>query len=198
MEKFWDLKLLRYPQDIFKLNFNKIQNLEGWGILSSNNLKKAIEKSKSISLQKFIYSLGIRHIGLENAKLIAKQCITVSNFVNLIKEKKFDILINIDGIGETQINSLNKFFLNNTNQSVLQELKNYMKIENLENNNNGKLTNKTFMFTGKLSELSRSEAKDLIEKNSGKMLSSVNKNLNFLIIGENPTKKKIEQAKNLI
>ncbi len=197
VEKFWDLKLLRYPQDIFKLNFNKIQNLEGWGILSSNNLKKAIEKSKSISLQKFIYSLGIRHIGLENAKLIAKQCITVSNFVNLIKEKKFDILINIDGIGETQINSLNKFFLNNTNQSVLQELKNYMKIENLENNNNGKLTNKTFMFTGKLSELSRSEAKDLIEKNSGKMLSSVNKNLNFLIIGENPTKKKIEQAKKL-
>ena len=106
-------------------------------------------------------------------------------------------LTDIDGIGETQIRSLEKFFKNHINLKVFEELKNLMKIKNLEISDKGKLKNKTFMFTGKLSELSRSEAKDLIEKNAGKILSTVNKNLNFLIIGQNPTKKKVEQAKKL-
>ena len=70
-------------------NFNKIQNLEGWGILSSNNLKKAIEKSKSISLQKFIYSLGIRYIGEINANILANEFISIEN---LLKSKKIDNL----------------------------------------------------------------------------------------------------------
>ncbi len=197
VENFWNLKIIRFPQDIFKFNFDKIQKLDGWGSLSSNNLKDALEKSKNISLQKFIYSLGIRHIGLENAKLIAKQVKNINNLYKLILEKKFNSLLNIDGIGETQIRSLEKFFKNYINLKVFEELKNLMKIKNLEISDKGKLKNKTFMFTGKLSELSRSEAKDLIEKNAGKILSTVNKNLNFLIIGQNPTKKKVEQAKKL-
>ncbi|MFL2893686.1 MAG: NAD-dependent DNA ligase LigA [Candidatus Pelagibacter sp.] len=197
VENFWNLKIIRFPQDIFKFNFDKIQKLDGWGSLSSNNLKDALEKSKNISLQKFIYSLGIRHIGLENAKLIAKQVKNINNLYKLILEKKFNSLLNIDGIGETQIRSLEKFFKNHINLKVFEELKNLMKIKNLEISDKGKLKNKTFMFTGKLSELSRSEAKDLIEKNAGKILSTVNKNLNFLIIGQNPTKKKVEQAKKL-
>tara|TARA_S200000501_G_scaffold92238_1_gene85598 strand:+ start:6505 stop:8523 length:2019 start_codon:yes stop_codon:yes gene_type:complete len=197
VENFWNLKIIRFPQDIFKFNFDKIQKLDGWGSLSSNNLKDALEKSKNISLQKFIYSLGIRHIGLENAKLIAKQVKNINNLYKLILEKKFNSLLNIDGIGETQIRSLEKFFKNHVNLKVFEELKNLMKIKNLEISDKGKLKNKTFMFTGKLSELSRSEAKDLIEKNAGKILSTVNKNLNFLIIGQNPTKKKVEQAKKL-
>ena len=197
VENFWNLKIIRFPQDIFKFNFDKIQKLDGWGSLSSNNLKDALEKSKNISLQKFIYSLGIRHIGLENAKLIAKQVKNINNLYKLILEKKFNSLLNIDGIGETQIRSLEKFFKNHINLKVFEELKNLMKIKNLEISDKGKLKNKTFMFTGKLLELSRSEAKDLIEKNAGKILSTVNKNLNFLIIGQNPTKKKVEQAKKL-
>ena len=197
VENFWNLKIIRFPQDIFTLNFDKIQKLEGWGSLSANNLKDALEKSKNISLQKFIYSLGIRHIGLENAKLIAKQLKTINNLYKLILEVKFNSLLNIDGIGETQIRSLEKFFKNHINLKVFEELKNLMKIKNTEISYKGKLKNKTFMFTGKLSELSRSEAKDLIQKNAGKILSTVNKNLNFLIIGQNPTKKKLEQAKKL-
>ena len=63
VETFWNLGLIKYPEDIFKLDYNKIEQLEGWGKLSTNNLKQAIEKSKNISLDKFIYSLGIRHIG---------------------------------------------------------------------------------------------------------------------------------------
>ena len=72
VETFWNLKLIRYPQDIFNLDFDKIKNLEGWGKLSVANLKFSIEEKKNISLSKFIYSIGIRHIGQENAKLISK------------------------------------------------------------------------------------------------------------------------------
>ena len=68
IEQFWDLNLIKKPSDIFSLNYDKIKKLEGWGTLSINNLKKAVEKSQTISLDKFIYSIGIRHIGQENAK----------------------------------------------------------------------------------------------------------------------------------
>ena len=71
VEQFWDLKLIRQPSDIFILDFNKIRKLEGWGELSIDNLKKAIEKSKVIELDRFIFSIGIRHIGQENAKILS-------------------------------------------------------------------------------------------------------------------------------
>ena len=71
IDHFWDLKFIKEPSDIFKLNYNKIKNMEGWGELSSNNLKDAIDKSRKISFDKFIFSIGIRHIGQENAKIIA-------------------------------------------------------------------------------------------------------------------------------
>ena len=71
IDQFWDLKLVKEPADIFNLNYDKIKNLEGWGDLSINNLKKAILKSQKIKLDKFIFSIGIRHIGQENAKILA-------------------------------------------------------------------------------------------------------------------------------
>ena len=70
IQNFWDLNMIKYPVDIFNLNFKKISSLDGWGNLSASNLEKAINKSKNISLDKFIFSIGIRHIGQENAKLI--------------------------------------------------------------------------------------------------------------------------------
>ena len=197
IEKFWDLNLIRKPQDIFNLDYSKIKNLEGWGNLSVNNLKASIENSKKISLQKFIYSLGIRHIGMENAKLISDNVKNISNFFEITKSLQFSKFINIDGIGETQINSLKNFFSNNKNIKILFDLKNKLKIESQNSIKNGILKNKSFMFTGKLNGISRAEAKSLIEKNAGITLSNVSKNLNFLVIGEKPTKKKLDQAKFL-
>ena len=197
IEKFWDLNLIRKPQDIFNLDYYKIKNLEGWGNLSANNLKASIENSKKVTLQKFIYSLGIRHIGMENAKLISDNVKNISNFFEITKNLQFSKFINIDGIGKTQIDSLKNFFSNNKNIKILLDLKNILKIESQNSIKNGILKNKTFMFTGKLNGISRAEAKSLIEKNSGTTLSSVSKNLNFLVIGEKPTKKKLDQAKFL-
>ena len=198
VENFWKLKLIRLPQDIFNLNFKKIESLDGWGKQSVVNLKYAIEEKQNISFERFIYSLGIRHIGFENAKLIAKTLRFPGNLVNLSDEAKLNDLLNIDGIGETQINSVKNFFLNKTNLKVLNDLQKILRIKNaIEIKKDGLLNNKTFMFTGKLNGISRAEAKSLIEKNSGSIISNVSKKLDYLIIGEKPTKRKIEAAKKL-
>ncbi len=198
VEKFWDLKLLRQPQDIFKLNFKKIEKLDGWGALSVLNLRNSIEAKKKITFEKFIYSLGIRHIGQENAKLIAIHLKDPKNFLNLTDDKNFKDLSNIDGIGNAQINSIKNFFSNDKNIKVLSELNNILLIENFKDiNKTGKLVNKTFMLTGKLTKMSRAEAKSLIEQNSGKIISNVNKKLNYLIIGDKPTNRKIIEANDL-
>ena len=197
VENFWSLNLIRLPQDLFKLDFNKIENLEGWGKQSTLNLKYSINKSKEISLEKLIYSLGIRHIGQENAKLISQNIQTLDNLCKISNKYNFNTFLNIDGIGETQINSLKKFFSNNINLEIIKELKKFIIIKKSNLKKTGKLKNKTFIFTGKLDTMSRAEAKSLIEKNSGKILSNVNKKLDYLIIGEKPTTKKVLKAKEL-
>ena len=197
VEKFWDLNFIKKPQDIFSLDYNKITNLDGWGKQSVNNLKNSIENSKTVSLQRFIYSLGIRHVGIENAKLISDNIKNIPNFIDLIKSKKFDSFLNIDGIGETQIKSLQNFFSNKSNTSIVIELSSLLKIQSQILNGNGILKGKSFMFTGKLDGISRAEAKSLVEKNSGSTLSNVSKNLDYLVVGEKATNKKVEQAKTL-
>ena len=198
VEKFWDLKLVRYPQDIFKLDYSKIEKLDGWGDLSVNNLKYSIDQKKKISLDRFIYALGIRHIGIESAKLISRHVKTSKNFLNLKNDSSLTEIENIDGIGETQIQSIKKFFSLKINRLILKELDQVLQIESLKKiTNDGLLKGKTFMFTGKLLNISRSEAKNLIEKNSGSLVSNVSKRLDFLIIGEKPTKRKVESAKEL-
>ena len=198
VEKFCELKLIKLPQDIFSLDYKKIEQLDGWGKLSVLNLKHAIEKSKKISLEKFIYALGIRHIGQENAKLLAQHLKSIETFHQLSKINDIENLSNIDGIGETQIKSIRTFFSNKINIKVLEKLKKIMKIfDVISSKKDGNLKNKTFMFTGKLKEISRAEAKSLVEQNSGKIISNVNNKLNYLVTGEKPTNKKLNKAKEL-
>jgi DNA ligase (NAD+) len=168
------------------------------GEVISNKFKVFNRTKKKISLDRFIYSLGIRHIGQENAKLIARNLKTAKNFFKLSDEKNIESLSNIDGIGSTQIQSIKKFFLNKINLKVLIELDKNLKIENtILVYNKGLLKSKTFMLTGKLNGISRAEAKFLIEQNSGKIISNVNKKLDYLITGEKSTIKKINIALEL-
>ena len=198
VENFWNKELVRLPQDIFNLDYNKIKNLEGWGRQSVSNLKYSIEEKKNISLEKFIFALGIRHIGLENAKILAKYFKTCKNFINLSTHKNFSELLDIDGIGETQINSLKNFFSNKDNLNVLLSLQKLLNVKDAVSiKNSGFLKDKTFMITGKLSGISRAELKSLIEQNSGAIVSSVSKKLNYLVAGEKPTKRKIDSANEL-
>ena len=203
VEQFWDLNLIKEPSDIFNLNFDKIKTLEGWGNLSIENLKKAIFKSKNISLEKFIFSIGIRHIGQENAKVLAAFFISIKEFSKLFDKGKISqILINLkelDGIGETQIESIENFFSNQMNAKITKSLINQLTIKNYSRKNiSGKFSNKKIMFTGGFDNMSRSEAKSLAESNGGKVLGSVTKKLDILVVGNSkPTKKKIDQAKEL-
>ena len=198
VENFWKLKFIKFPQDIFKLDYSKIEKLDGWGQLSVKNLMYSINQKKNISLDRLIYSLGIRHIGLENAKLLSKHFISFSKFKNLSIKSDYEDLLNIDGIGETQVNSIKSFFSNKINIKVLNELEKILVVKNaIQNSEDGLLKNKTFLVTGKLNGISRAELKSLIEENSGKTVSSVSKKLNYLVIGDKPTKKKIDNAKHL-
>ena len=203
IEQFWDLNLIRKPSDIFELDYNKIKKLEGWGELSINNLKSAIVKSKTISLDKFIYSIGIRHIGQENAKILASFFGSIKEFTNLFTLKKRKKILTdleeLDGIGETQIKSIYNFFSNETNNTIVKDLSDKLNISNYSIQNiNGKFSNKKLMFTGGFKDMSRSEAKAIAEKNGGKVVGSISKNLDYLVVGDSkPTKRKVEQAKQL-
>lgn len=196
VENFWKLNLIKLPQDIFNLDFKKIENLEGWGRQSMENLKYSINQRKNISLERLIYSLGIRHIGLENAKILSKYFKTFSKFISFSNEEILDDILNIDGIGETQLKSVKNFFENKININILKKLQKILEVKDaIIKNKNGLLNEKTFMVTGKLNGISRAEVKSLIEENSGTSVSTVTKKLNYLIIGEKPTKKKVDKAK---
>ena len=203
IDNFWELKLVRTPADIFSLDYGKIEKLEGWGKLSIKNLQNAINKSKNIVLDRFIYSIGIRHIGQENAKILGNFFKKSKKFSELFSAKKRkDILTNLedlDGIGDTQIKSIEDFFSNKKNSQIIQSLMLVLDIKNFQKTNRtGKLSNKNIMFTGGFEKMSRSEAKALAEENGAKILGSVSKKLNYLVIGNSkPTKKKIEKAKEL-
>ena len=197
VEGFWKLNLIKFPQDIFKLDYKKIEELDGWGRLSVKNLEYSINSKKNISLERFIYSLGIRHIGLENAKLLSKYFGSFIKFKELF-HSGYNELMNIDGIGETQVTSIKNFFSNSTNLKILNELEKILVINDAVSKiKKGLLKGKTFLVTGKLNGISRAEVKSLIEDNAGTTVSSVSKKLNFLIIGDKPTKRKVENAKNL-
>jgi DNA ligase (NAD+) len=203
IDQFWDLNLIKEPSDIFGLNYKKIKKLEGWGDLSIDNLKRAITKSQTITLDRFIFSIGIRHIGQENAKILAGFFSSIQEFAKLfdlnIRKKILKNLVDLDGIGETQIKSIDNFFINKTNIRITRDLIGKLSIQNyFIRNIDGKFFNKKLMFTGGFKSMSRSEAKAIAENNGGKVLGSISKKLDILIVGDSkPTKKKIDQAKQL-
>ena len=203
VEDFWSLNFIRLPQDIFTLDYKKIEKLEGWGELSVSNLKTAIEKSKDIGLAKFIYSLGIRHIGQENAKNLSRYFVSMKNFLKLCNPdllmSEINSLDEIDGIGKTQIESLIHFFKDKKNNKVVHELSKILNIQDfIEKKIDSFFSGKNIMFTGGFSTMSRSEAKSLAETFGAKILSSVTKKLDYLVIGlSKPTKNKVDKAKEL-
>ena len=203
IDNFWELKFIRTPADIFCLNYDEIEKLEGWGKLSIKNLQKAIKDSKGIVLDRFVYSIGIRHIGQENAKILGAFFKTDKKFSELFSSKKrkdiLKSLYDLDGIGDTQVKSIEDFFSNQKNSNIIQSLMSVLNIEDFKKiSKKGKLSNKNIMFTGGFEKMSRSEAKALAEENGAKILGSVSKKLDYLVIGNSkPTKKKIEKAKEL-
>ena len=202
IQNFWNLNMIKHPVDIFNLNFKKISSLDGWGDLSALNLEKAIKKSKEITLEKLIFAIGIRYIGQENAKTLAKYFVNIKKFEELFynekRKKILDYLLELDSIGETQVNSLDTFFSNSNNLNAVTNLIKELKVTDFRISRSGIFYAKTVMFTGGLSKMSRAEAKTLVEKEGGKILGTTSKKLDYLVVGDSkPTTKKVEKAKQL-
>ena len=205
IDNFWYKKLVKYPYDIFSLDLKFLKNFDGWGEKSINNLKNSINKSKKVSLDRFIFSLGIRHIGDENAKVLAKNFINVSNFFKISKNlrnnktKFIEELQSIDGIGISQTESLKRFFSNNKNLDIVSKLIDILNIEDYKYiTKKTPISGKLIMFTGGFEDKSRSELKSLAESLGAKIASSISKKTDFLVTGsQKPTTRKINEAKNL-
>jgi len=192
--KFIDLGIIKNKQDIFKLSKykEKIINLEGFGIKSYINIINSIEQSKKINIEKFIYSLGIRHIGENNSIILAKF------FNNKEKLKKIILegivtndLTQIDGLGDKASKAFYDYC--SQNKKDVLELIDELNILDLVAVNS---KNKSIVFTGTLKELSRDEAKELAKKFGLKVLSSVSNNLNYIVAGEKAGTK-LKNAKSL-
>ena len=163
--------------------------------MSFNKLIKSIERSKKITLEKFIYSLGIRFIGEINSEILAKAFENIDDMVSTVN--KNNNLHEIDGLGPKAISALNEFFSNKNNLQTVSSLKKILTIIKPElSSQSNYFTNKNIVFTGTLTNLSRDEAKYLVKKNGAKILSSVTKNTDYLIIGEKAGSK-VNKAKLL-
>ena len=197
VKQLFNLKYINKVEDIFNLEkfSSEIIELDGWGELSFSNLINSINNSKKISLDKFIYSLGIRFIGEVNAEILANEFKTLDVFISSCNN--ISMLENIDGLGPKAIYSIIDYFSNDINKATIKNLKNYLSITYVENKTLGNFfSNKHLVFTGTLSELSRDEAKYLAKTKGAKILSSISKKTDFLIAGEKAGSK-IDKATQL-
>ena len=195
IRKFYDLGLLRTIPQIYQLDFSAIGQLEGFGKKSIDNLQTAIENSKAQPLHRLIFALGIRFVGETMAKTLAH---AINHLLDL---EKFDeeALQNLEDVGPKVAGSIVQFFSNDDNIKILKELEALgLKLSNDKKKyaSSGNLEGLTFLFTGTMSKLKRSEAEELVEKNGGQILSGVSSKLNYLVVGEDAGSK-LEKAKKI-
>ncbi|HEY5405831.1 MAG TPA: NAD-dependent DNA ligase LigA [Ginsengibacter sp.] len=194
VRKFYSLGFLKNIPGIYSLNYGEIGNLEGFGQKSIENLRTAIENSKKQNLHRLIFGLGIRYVGEATAKTLGK---SVENIFEL-QHFSIEQLQQLKDIGSKVGESIYEFFHNDDNIKMLTTLSgiglntNGDKVEN----KTGTLSGQTFLFTGTLPTLKRSDAEKLAEDNGGKLLSTVSNNLNYLVTGD-AAGSKLDKAKKI-
>jgi len=194
--KFYELGLLKDIPGIYTLDFEKIGALEGFGKKSVDNLQSAIEESKKQPLHRLIYALGIRFVGETTAKTLANAVKEIFDF----EQMSIEDLQSLEDIGIKVATSIYGFFQNKDNLEIVKELerlglnmKNTKKQASTESN---LLNEQTFLFTGTLNKLKRSDAEELVEKLGGKIVSGVSSKLNYLVVGDDAGSK-LEKAKKI-
>ena len=197
IEDFYNLGYLKHVDDFYRLERYKeeLMELEGFGEKSINNLLDSAENSKSNSLEKLLFALGIRYVGAKTGKLLALNFKNIDNLINA----SYEDLINIKDIGNSIANSLYDYFRKEENIELINKLKalglnmNYLGKEVIESD---LFNGKTFVLTGTLSKYSRDEAKEKIELYGGKVTSSVTSKTDVVIVGDAPGSK-YDKAKSL-
>lgn len=210
IEEFYHEGIIKNPVDIFTLEqrnqgeedlFNhnlglKIEQREGWGKKSVENLFNAINKRKKISLARFIYALGIRQVGIATARLIAQNFTSWKNFAEDMQNRNTEKLLAIDGIGEAMAKDMVEFFQEEHNLNTISSLLSYINVEDFTDtaNHNTALSGKTVVFTGTLEHLTRAEAKAKALSAGAKVSGSVSKNTDFVILGTDAGNKAAKAA----
>lgn len=195
VRKFYELGLLKDIPGIYTLDFEKIGQLEGFGKKSLDNLRSAIEASKQQPLFRLIYGLGIRFVGETTAKTLAN---AVEHLLDY-KIKTEEELQQLEDVGIKVAKSIYQFFSNEQNIQMLQQLEALglqLKNTKKETGGSGSLQGQTFLFTGTLTQLKRSEAEAMAEAHGGQILSGVSNKLNYLVVGEDAGSK-LEKAKKI-
>ncbi|MBW7951111.1 MAG: NAD-dependent DNA ligase LigA [Chitinophagaceae bacterium] len=195
VRKFYELKLLKDIPEIYKLNFSVISTIEGFGKKSIDNLQAAIEASKQQPLYRLIYGLGIRFVGETTAKTLANSVDHLLEFKNKTEED----LQQLEDVGTKIAASIRHFFSTESNIKMLEELELLgVQLKNTKKEivSSGELLGQTFLFTGTLSKLKRSEAEALAEEHGGIIVSGVSAKLNYLVVGEDAGSK-LEKAKKI-
>ncbi|HVS96418.1 MAG TPA: NAD-dependent DNA ligase LigA [Puia sp.] len=195
IRKFYDLGFLTAVPGIYRLPYDKIRELEGFGEKSVANLRSAIDASKQQPLYRLIFGLGIRYVGETTAKTLAAAVDHLSDFFGYSLED----LQNLEDVGPKVASSVFAFFHNSDNKHLLKELEVLgLNLKSLKSaaKPGGNLNGQTFLFTGTLSRLKRSEAEEAVEAGGGKILSGVSSKLNFLVVGEDAGSK-LEKAKKI-
>ncbi len=195
VRKFCELGLLKDIPGIYRIDWTKVQELGGFGVKSITNLQGAIGKSKTQPLARLIFGLGIRHVGETTAKTLASSV----NHLAALYDRTAEELITLEDIGPKVAASVVHFFQNPENRHMIAELEELglnLKNEHKATSADGLFTGKTFLFTGTLSQLKRSDAEAMAEAQGGTILSGVSSKLNYLIVGEDAGSK-LEKAKKL-
>lgn len=192
--------IVKSAVDIFYLkeknqNYH-LENEEGWGKQSVENLFKSIETAKNIGLEKFINSLGIPQIGRAASILVARFYKTFENFLNAIEQDMVSELITVNGIGDSMIQDLKNFFKISNNLEIMKKLSMVVNIQDAQESTASEFSGKSVVFTGTLRTLGRDEAKEIVEKLGGKASSSVSSKTYLVVAGENAGSK-LEKAHNL-
>jgi len=190
IEDFYNMGYLKRIPDFYTLYKYKeeLQELEGFGTKSINNLLSSIEKSKENSLEQLLFALGIRHIGEKVAKIIASRYKDIDNII----EAPLEDIASIPSIGEIIAKSIRDYFDSEENIEMINDLKELgmnMKYLGQEIQNDENFENKTFVLTGTLETLTRNEASEIIETLGGKVTSSVTKKTDVVIVGAEPGSK---------
>ena len=195
VRKFYEAGFLKDIPGIYSLPFDTIKGLEGFGAKSIANLQKAIEASKTQPLYRLIYGLGIRFVGETTAKTLAQNIEHVMD----LSQRSIEELQNMEDIGPKVAGSIYQFFHTDSSIALLKSLEEaglQVKAEKKAAVVTGTLTGKTFLFTGTLPTLKRSEAEARVEAHGGKILGSVSSKLDYLVAGEEAGSK-LEKAKKI-
>ncbi len=192
VDQLMDENLIKNVDDLFTITYSDLISLDRFQDKSANNLINSIEQSKDTTFPRFVFSLGIPHVGQHVSKILDSYC---NSSVDNLSKVSFEELENIDGIGSIVAQSVIDFFQNNNNNTIVKNcFTKGVSIKKTIFNDSLKFAGKIFVITGSFNSYSRLQIKELLEREGGRVTNSISSKTNYLIVGDNPGSK-LEKAR---